>query len=96
MFGGEGPETKHTDNHNSFEIYFRKEKCLEAWAKVGAAPLTSSCIASHKVCHEGDVVGDPFEKYIQEHEGEERHVLHVVGAQRMQIQIFESEDTGKE
>ena len=96
VFGGEYPETKHTDYINYFEIAFRKEKYLEAWAKVGTAPLTHYCLASHKVCHEGSVVGDTFEKNIQEHAREERHVLHVVGSQRMQIRIVENKGTRKE
>ena len=62
VFGGKDPETKHTDYHNAFEIAFRKEKWLEAWAKVGAAPLTRSCIASDNVRYECGVVGDTFEK----------------------------------
>ena len=62
MFGGKDPETKNTGHSNAFEIAFRKEKCLEAWENVGAAPLTCSFLASHKVHHEGGVVGDHFEK----------------------------------
>ena len=61
MFGIKGPETKHTDYHNAFEIAFRKETLLQAWERVGAAPLTCSCLASHKVFHEGGDEGDIFE-----------------------------------
>ena len=63
VFCGKDPETKHTDYHNAFDIDFRKEKCLEAWAKVGAAPLTRSRLAPHKFHQEGGFVGDTFEKY---------------------------------
>ena len=65
VFGGKEPETKHTEYRNSFEIAFIKENSLEAWTKVGAALLTRYFLASHKVCHEGVVVVNPFEKYIQ-------------------------------
>ena len=69
VFGGKDPEKKHTEYHNAFEISFRKEKLLEAWTKVGAAPLTRSCLASDNVRYECGVVGDTFEK-LQEHAGE--------------------------
>jgi len=39
IFGGTDPETGG-NYRNAFEAAFAKEKCLSAWRKVGAAPLT--------------------------------------------------------
>ena len=51
IFGGTNPIKKRGGYHNAFQEAFRKEKCLEAWAKIGAAPLTMKCLESNKVRH---------------------------------------------
>ena len=52
IFGGTNPITKRVCYRNDFQEAFSKEKCLEAWAKVGAAPLTMKCLESEKVRNE--------------------------------------------
>ena len=52
IFGGTDPITKRGGYRNAFQEAFSKEKCLEAWAKVGAAPLTMKCMESDKFRHE--------------------------------------------
>ena len=61
IFGG--PDSKTRCNYkNAFEAAFSKEKCLEAWEKVGAAPLTRACLCDTKVRHEvgADEDDDPL------------------------------------
>ena len=62
VFGGEDPETKQGSFKNAFAQSFSKEKCLQAWAKVGAAPVTRACLKSTKVRHElgADEEDDPM------------------------------------
>ena len=52
VFGGVDPETNIECCSNAFEDAFNKKKCLDAWKKVGAAPLTRACLDSKKVRHE--------------------------------------------
>ena len=52
IFGGTDPITKRVGYCNAFQEALSKEKFLEAWAKVGAAPLTMKCLESDKVWHE--------------------------------------------
>lgn len=59
VFGGKDPVTGHS-LEDCFAQAFSKEKNLEAWAKVGAAPLTMACLSSHQVSHEAGDDGDPF------------------------------------
>ena len=51
VFGGTNPITKRGGYRNAFQEAFIKEKFLEAWAKVGAAPLTMKSLKSDKVWH---------------------------------------------
>ena len=60
VFGGEDPETGMSDFHNAFEKGFSREKCLEAWEKVGAVPLTMACLAASSVRHQLGVDEDPM------------------------------------
>ena len=61
IFGGIDPETG-CNYKNAFEAAFSKKKCLEAWKKVGAAPLTRACLCGTKVRHEvgADEDDDPL------------------------------------
>ena len=52
VFGGSDPVTNQDGYENAFEAGFCERKCLEAWAKVGAAPCTMACLESTKVRHE--------------------------------------------
>ena len=52
IFEGTDPITKMGGYRNAFQEAFSKEKCLEAWSKVGNAPLTIKCLESDKVRHE--------------------------------------------
>ena len=52
IFGGTDPETDENCCENAFEYAFSKKRNLEAWAKVGAAPLTRKCLESKQVRHE--------------------------------------------
>lgn len=49
VFGGADPETDFTLTESAFEHGFSKAACLNAWAKVGAAPLTRKCLSDPKV-----------------------------------------------
>ena len=52
IFGGTDPITKRGGYRISFQEAIIKEKCLEDWAKVGAAPLTMKCLESETIWHE--------------------------------------------
>ena len=52
IFGGTDPITKRGVYRNSFQEAFSKEKCLEAWEKFDAAPLTMKCLESDKFRNE--------------------------------------------
>ena len=60
VFGGIDEVTGCEVKRNAFETAFTKQKCLDAWEKVGAAPLTRACLKSKKVRHEFGVSGDPM------------------------------------
>jgi hypothetical protein len=49
VFGGTDPETGFRLTKCAFTHGFSKEACLNAWAKVGAAPLTRKCLSDPKV-----------------------------------------------
>jgi hypothetical protein len=49
VFGGTNPETSFRSTECAFTHGFSKEACLNAWAKVGAAPLTRKCLSDPKV-----------------------------------------------
>ncbi|CAJ1934739.1 unnamed protein product [Cylindrotheca closterium] len=73
IFGGTDPVTGENHFCSAFDEAFSKEKCLGAWAKVGAAPCTRKCLNSAKVCHQlGDDL-DPMAtmyKVIQQQNGQ--------------------------
>ena len=67
VFGGVDPISECTGYQNSFLIAFSKKKNLEAWQKVGAAPLTMECLKSVSVRREiGDCNVDTTLRDIQE------------------------------
>ena len=45
---------------NEFEDTFTKQKCLDAWEKVGTAPLMIACLQSKKVRQKIGVSGGPI------------------------------------
>jgi hypothetical protein len=49
VFGGTDPESGYVLTECAFKHGFSKEACLNAWAKVGAAPLTRACLSDPKV-----------------------------------------------
>ena len=59
IFGGVDPETKRevivTD---SFAYAFSMERNLDAWSKIGAAPLMMACLLDPKVRREVDNAND--------------------------------------
>jgi hypothetical protein len=52
VFGGVDPETMKNVERNAFEEGFNKASCLDAWAKVGAAPVTRACMEDKLVRRE--------------------------------------------
>jgi hypothetical protein len=48
VFGGTDPETNYVLDKSAFQVGFSREACRDAWAKVGAAPLTRSCLKDEK------------------------------------------------
>ena len=48
-FGGVDPMSGHEVKISAFKKGFSKEACLSAWAKVGAAPLSTKCLEDEKV-----------------------------------------------
>ena len=61
VFGGKGHKTKIADYKDAYALSFSPEKNQAAWAAVGAAPLTQSCLRSREVIH--DTAADP--RYIR-------------------------------
>jgi len=49
LFGGTDPESGFKLTECAFKHGFSKEACLNAWAKVGAAPLMRACLSDPKV-----------------------------------------------
>ena len=49
VFGGVDPVTKINVERNAFEEGFNKDACLDAWAKIGAAPCTRKCLEDKQV-----------------------------------------------
>eukprot|EP00804_Cyclotella_cryptica_P021850 CCRYP_000824-RA/>CCRYP_000824-RA protein AED:0.27 eAED:0.34 QI:0/0/0/1/0/0/5/0/237 len=47
VFGGVDPVSKVAVSDSAFELAFSKEQNCEVWKKVGAAPLTQSCLKKH-------------------------------------------------
>ena len=54
VFGGIDPVTGCSGYEDCFAIAFSKEKNIDAWKKVGAAPLTMSCLDSDQVRQDSD------------------------------------------
>ena len=53
VFGGMNPMLKVVVSDSAFDVAFSKEKNCEVWKKVGAAPLTQSCLQNHNhICQE--------------------------------------------
>jgi hypothetical protein len=48
VFGGVDPET-NLEIPSAFELGFSRERCLESWRKIGAAPLTRLCLDNPQV-----------------------------------------------
>ena len=78
IFGGSDSKTR-CNYKNAFEAAFSKEKCLESWEKVGAAPLTRARLCDTKVRHEvgADEDDDPLAGQI--HKLQEQNDLCVAG-----------------
>ena len=56
--GGEYDKTDFVITESAFDVGFSNEQCLNAWAKVGAAPMSRACLTGSKVKRElgdGDV-----------------------------------------
>ncbi len=49
VFGGTDLETGFRLEESAFQAGFSREACRDAWAKVGAAPLTRACMDHPKV-----------------------------------------------
>ena len=49
VFGGTDPETRFSLEKCAFTAGFSKRACLNAWEKVGTAPLTRKCLLDPKV-----------------------------------------------
>ena len=51
IFGGTDTDTDLVipQSESAFENAFSEEKCLAAWAKIGAAPITRKCLSNLKV-----------------------------------------------
>ncbi len=59
VFGGKDPITGFTIDKDALKHSFNKN--LQAWAKVGAAPVTYKCLESKKVrCAFGDADDEVF------------------------------------
>ena len=49
IFGGADPGTGYLVETSAFEVGFALAHCKNAWAKIGAAPLTMACLTDTKV-----------------------------------------------
>ena len=49
IFGGVDPDTEYFVKTSAFEVEFSRAHCKNAWAKIGAAPLTMACLKDTKV-----------------------------------------------
>ena len=52
MFGGEDDKIDFVITESAFDVVFSKEQCLNAWAKVGADPMSRACLTDSKVKRE--------------------------------------------
>jgi len=58
VFGGEDPITKYVVETSAFSFGFSRKACLNAWEKIGAAPMTRACLSDTKVRRELGDGGD--------------------------------------
>ena len=49
VFGGADPDTGYFVETSAFDFGFSRAHCKNSWAKIGAAPLTISCLIDTKV-----------------------------------------------
>jgi hypothetical protein len=63
VFGGVDSET-NTIVKSAFKAGFSLDACRNAWAKVGAAPLTRSCLTNQKVRRSISDGGDDFQQLL--------------------------------
>ena len=60
VFGGMDPKSLYVIETCAFSVGFSNEQCLNAWAKIGAVPLTRACLDDPKVRRE---IGDGDAEY---------------------------------
>jgi hypothetical protein len=99
LFGGVDSETGVEIKRSAFAVGFSKEKCLRAWAKVGAATpdgVTCACLKDRQVlCAVGDdaETGESF-RNIQAANDHAVHALSLAGfdAQFLQVTYVPKKD----
>jgi hypothetical protein len=64
VFGGTDPATGFKLTDCAFTAGFSKKACLNAWAKVGEAPLTCQCLSDPKVSKSLGNGEDDFDEYL--------------------------------
>ena len=69
VFGGTDVATGFELKDCAFSVGFSKKACLNAWMKVGAAPLTRQCLSDPKVSKSLGDGDDDFDKYLALTEG---------------------------
>ena len=57
VFGGVDEDTK-VELPSAFEIGFSRKRCIDSWAKIGAAPLTRKCLNEPQVRKSIDIDDD--------------------------------------
>ena len=93
MFGAYDSATK-ASYRNAFGEAFAKEKCISSWEKVGAAPVTRSCLLMNNVRHDGglDDGEDPMAAVFQVIQAQNDFCVHALNGKgyngyRLQAQI---------
>ncbi len=82
VFGGTDQETSLMLMECAFTHGFSKVACLNAWAKVGAAPLTRKCLLDPKVSQtlgDGNDGNDEYLLSIQTANDLAPHALDILG-----------------
>ena len=64
VFGGTDMVTGFELTECAFSSGFSKEACLNAWAKIGVAPLTHQCLSDPKVSKSLGDGDDDFDEYL--------------------------------